>query len=68
MFWHMLTGIIDITLIELAEERNNYRKQVETLKTQKQKLEGLCRALQAERQSSPADTGTADKSEVAVQQ
>jgi chromosome segregation ATPase len=55
----------DVTLIELVEERNSLRKQLDTARTQKQKLEGLCRALQAERNattptssSTPTSTST----------
>ncbi|CAI7837635.1 unnamed protein product, partial [Closterium sp. NIES-53] len=39
----------DVSLIELLDERAAQRKQLETLQAQKQKLEGLCRLLQAER-------------------
>ncbi|KAF8021891.1 hypothetical protein BT93_G2126 [Corymbia citriodora subsp. variegata] len=39
----------DITLIELVDERERSKKQMEKLKNQKEKLESLCRSLQAER-------------------
>jgi len=41
----------DIALIDLAEERNLLRKQLETTKVQKKKLEDLCRAMQQERKN-----------------
>lgn len=64
----------DVTLIELVEERNSLRKQLDTVKGQKVKLEGLCRALQAERapsssslpipsSSSSSSTTTTDSSD-----
>ncbi|XP_010547385.1 PREDICTED: alpha-taxilin-like [Tarenaya hassleriana] len=39
----------DVTLIELVEERERLKKQLEKTKNQKEKLESLCRSLQAER-------------------
>jgi len=39
----------DLALITLAEERNNYKSQSDTLKGQKKRLEDLCRSLQTER-------------------
>eukprot|EP00898_Chlorokybus_atmophyticus_P005785 jgi/Chlat1/6207/Chrsp44S05745 len=39
----------DITLIELLDERNTLKKTLETTKSQKDKLESLCRSLQTER-------------------
>lgn len=39
----------DVTLIELVEEREHLKKQLEKTKNQKEKLESLCRSLQAER-------------------
>ncbi|KAJ4907441.1 Taxilin [Raphanus sativus] len=39
----------DLTLIELVEERERLKKQLEKTKNQKDKLESLCRSLQAER-------------------
>ncbi|KNA08836.1 hypothetical protein SOVF_159170 isoform B [Spinacia oleracea] len=39
----------DYTLIELVEERERMKKQLEKTKNQKEKLESLCRSLQAER-------------------
>lgn len=49
----------DITLIELVEERNGLKKQLDTVKAQKAKLEGLCRALQADRTTTtPSSSST----------
>lgn len=42
----------DITLIELVNERERLKKQLEKTKNQKEKLESLCRSLQAERKQS----------------
>ncbi|XP_052185603.1 uncharacterized protein LOC127797106 [Diospyros lotus] len=39
----------DVTLIELVEERERLKKQLEKSKNQKERLESLCRSLQAER-------------------
>ncbi|VVB15567.1 unnamed protein product [Arabis nemorensis] len=39
----------DITLVELVEERERLKKLLEKTKNQKDKLESLCRSLQAER-------------------
>ncbi|GJN08199.1 hypothetical protein PR202_ga26093 [Eleusine coracana subsp. coracana] len=39
----------DIALVKLIEERELTKKQMEKLKNQKEKLESLCRSLQAER-------------------
>ncbi|XP_057516812.1 uncharacterized protein LOC130798010 isoform X2 [Amaranthus tricolor] len=39
----------DYTLVELIEERERMKKQLEKTKNQKEKLESLCRSLQAER-------------------
>ncbi|GMH13325.1 hypothetical protein Nepgr_015166 [Nepenthes gracilis] len=39
----------DFTLVELLEERERMKKQLERTKNQKDKLESLCRLLQAER-------------------
>ncbi|KVI09748.1 alpha-taxilin isoform X1 [Cynara cardunculus var. scolymus] len=43
----------DITLIQLVEERERMKKQLEKTKNQKEKLESLCRSLQAERKQNP---------------
>ncbi|MBA0776034.1 hypothetical protein Gotri_011093 [Gossypium trilobum] len=49
----------DFTLIELVEERERMKKQLEKTKNQKEKLESLCRSLQAERkQSSTGSSGS----------
>ncbi|KAK9063011.1 hypothetical protein SSX86_016881 [Deinandra increscens subsp. villosa] len=50
----------DITLIQLVEERERMKKQLEKTKNQKEKLESLCRSLQAERKQSPAGQSNAD--------
>ncbi|KAG0489623.1 hypothetical protein HPP92_006486 [Vanilla planifolia] len=39
----------DIALVKLVEEREHMKKQVEKAKNQREKLESLCRSLQAER-------------------
>eukprot|EP00742_Colponemidia_sp_Colp-10_P006851 GILJ01007343.1.p1 GENE.GILJ01007343.1~~GILJ01007343.1.p1 ORF type:complete len:394 (+),score=98.93 GILJ01007343.1:36-1217(+) len=39
----------DVTLIEMLEERNTTRKQMDAFKVQKERLEALCRTLQTER-------------------
>ncbi|KAL7228717.1 hypothetical protein ACSBR2_007421 [Camellia fascicularis] len=39
----------DITLVELVEEREHLKKQLVKTRNQKEKLESLCRSLQAER-------------------
>ncbi|CAL5365661.1 unnamed protein product [Camellia sinensis] len=39
----------DITLVELVEEREHLKKQLEKTRNQKEKLESLCRSLQEER-------------------
>ncbi|KAF5729512.1 beta-taxilin isoform X1 [Tripterygium wilfordii] len=46
----------DVTLIELVGEREGLKKQLEKMKKQKEKLESLCRSLQAERKQ--ASTGS----------
>jgi predicted RNase H-like nuclease (RuvC/YqgF family) len=46
----------DVTIIELLDERASLKKQAETSKNQKEKLEALCRSLQAERKSAIAGT------------
>lgn len=47
----------DVTLIELVEEREQWKKQLEKVKNQKEKLESLCRSLQAERKQSSGGGG-----------
>lgn len=42
----------DVTLIGLVDEREGLKKQLEKTKNQKEKLEALCRSLQAERKQS----------------
>ncbi|KAL5724570.1 hypothetical protein ACHQM5_007811 [Ranunculus cassubicifolius] len=41
----------DVTLIQLVEEREMGKKQLEKLKNQKERLESLCRSLQIQRKS-----------------
>ncbi|TKY51562.1 Alpha-taxilin protein [Spatholobus suberectus] len=53
----------DVTLIELVDERERLKKQLEKTKNQKEKLESLCRSLQAERKQS----SSANKSNNSVQ-
>lgn len=50
----------DITLIQLVDERERMKKQLEKTKNQKEKLESLCRSLQAERKQNPSGQSNAD--------
>ncbi|PIA29168.1 hypothetical protein AQUCO_06200034v1 [Aquilegia coerulea] len=50
----------DVTLIELVEEREKWKRQLEKLKSQKEKLESLCRSLQAERKNTSGGTNDCD--------
>ncbi|KAK1421245.1 hypothetical protein QVD17_23434 [Tagetes erecta] len=50
----------DVTLIQLVEERERMKKQLEKTKNQKEKLESLCRSLQAERKQNPGGQSNAD--------
>ncbi|CAN4125588.1 unnamed protein product [Withania somnifera] len=50
----------DFTLIELAEEREFLKKQLEKTRNQKEKLEALCRSLQAERKSHSLPSSNSD--------
>ncbi|KAI9124676.1 hypothetical protein K1719_004598 [Acacia pycnantha] len=52
----------DITLIELVNEREHLKKQLEKTKNQKEKLESLCRSLQAERKQNLAGSKSDDNS------
>ncbi|PIN11983.1 hypothetical protein CDL12_15402 [Handroanthus impetiginosus] len=60
----------DVTLIELADERERLKKQLERTRNQKEKLESLCRSLQAERKtnsnSSPNSAGANTSDSVPV--
>ncbi|KAL5985791.1 hypothetical protein ACLOJK_027778 [Asimina triloba] len=47
----------DVSLIELVEEREILKKQLEKVKNKKEKLESLCRSLQAERKQNPSGSG-----------
>jgi chromosome segregation ATPase len=46
----------DVTVIDLLDERVSLKKQLETSKNQKDRLEALCRSMQAERKSAAAVT------------
>ncbi|XP_026394852.1 beta-taxilin-like isoform X2 [Papaver somniferum] len=48
----------DVTLRELVGEREHMKKQLEKLKNQKEKLESLCRSLQAQRKQSLAESSS----------
>ncbi|XP_057798981.1 uncharacterized protein LOC131014867 [Salvia miltiorrhiza] len=50
----------DVTLIELANERELLKKQLEKTRNQKDKLESLCRSLQAERKTNSAASNSSD--------
>ncbi|XP_019196632.1 PREDICTED: alpha-taxilin-like [Ipomoea nil] len=50
----------DIALIELAEEREQLKKQLEKMRNQKERLESLCRSLQAERKASSTAIASSD--------
>ncbi|KAI4384417.1 hypothetical protein MLD38_002579 [Melastoma candidum] len=47
----------DLTIIELVEDRERTKKQMEKMKNQKEKLESLCRSLQAKRKQNAVDSG-----------
>ncbi|KAJ4848591.1 hypothetical protein Tsubulata_020258, partial [Turnera subulata] len=50
----------DVTLIELVEEREKLKKQLEKTKNQKEKLESLCRSLQAERKQNATESNSCE--------
>ncbi|PON63046.1 Taxilin family [Trema orientale] len=50
----------DITLIELVDEHERLKKQLEKTKNQKEKLESLCRSLQAERKQNSIGSSNSD--------
>ncbi|VVA12275.1 PREDICTED: alpha-taxilin [Prunus dulcis] len=50
----------DVTLIELVDERERLKKQLEKTKNQKEKLESLCRSLQAERKQNSIGSNNSD--------
>ncbi|XP_044509256.1 beta-taxilin isoform X2 [Mangifera indica] len=56
----------DVTLIELVEERERLKKQLEKSKNQKEKLESLCRSLQAERKQNMAGSSSSDSVPVEI--
>ncbi|XP_068668323.1 uncharacterized protein [Aristolochia californica] len=49
----------DVTLIELVDEREYLKKQLDKVKNQKEKLESLCRSLQAQRKQNLAASSSA---------
>ncbi|CAK7325499.1 unnamed protein product [Dovyalis caffra] len=50
----------DVMLIELVEEREKLKKQLDKTKNQKEKLESLCRSLQAERKQNTTESNSCD--------
>ncbi|KAI4302341.1 hypothetical protein MLD38_038097 [Melastoma candidum] len=48
----------DLAIIELVEDGERTKKQLEKIKNQKEKLESLCRSLQAERKQNAANSAT----------
>ncbi|GAU15897.1 hypothetical protein TSUD_41190 [Trifolium subterraneum] len=56
----------DITLIELVDERERMKKQLEKTKNQKEKLESLCRSLQAERKQSLSENKSNNNNSVPI--
>ncbi|XP_041000343.1 alpha-taxilin [Juglans microcarpa x Juglans regia] len=50
----------DVTLIELVDERERMKKLLEKTKNQKEKLESLCRSLQAERKQSSIEVKSSE--------
>ncbi|KAB5538926.1 hypothetical protein DKX38_016459 [Salix brachista] len=50
----------DVMLIELVEEREKLKKQLDKTKNQKEKLESLCRSLQAERKQNTTESNSSD--------
>uniref|UniRef100_A0A0A9ETK8 Uncharacterized protein n=1 Tax=Arundo donax TaxID=35708 RepID=A0A0A9ETK8_ARUDO len=60
----------DIALVKLIEEREQTKKQIEKLKNQKEKLESLCRSLQAERKQGPSGSvpdATSNQTDLAME-
>lgn len=62
----------DVALVKLIEEREVMKKQLDKYKNQKEKLESLCRSLQAERKQSPSlntpDATTSDQADLTANQ
>ncbi|KAM0860039.1 hypothetical protein ACQ4PT_046793 [Festuca glaucescens] len=62
----------DVALVKLIEEREVMKKQLDKYKNQKEKLESLCRSLQAERKQSPSlstpDATTSDQADLTASQ
>lgn len=62
----------DVALVKLVEEREVMKKQLDKYKNQKEKLESLCRSLQAERKQSPSlntpDATTSDQADLTANQ
>ncbi|XP_022892897.1 beta-taxilin isoform X4 [Olea europaea var. sylvestris] len=54
----------DVTLIEFANERERLKKQLEKTRNQKEKLESLCRSLQAERKANSVKANSSDSVQV----
>ncbi|KAL2549563.1 Taxilin [Forsythia ovata] len=54
----------DVTLIELADERERLKKQLGKTRNQKEKLESLCRSLQAERKENSVGGNSSDSVQV----
>ncbi|MED6146615.1 hypothetical protein PIB30_036099 [Stylosanthes scabra] len=54
----------DITLIELVDERERLKKHLEKTTKQKEKLESLCRSLQAERKQSSSENKSSSNNSV----
>ncbi|KAH7537387.1 hypothetical protein FEM48_Zijuj03G0087100 [Ziziphus jujuba var. spinosa] len=63
LFLKNKTDKSDITLIELVDEREQLKKRLERTRNQKEKLESLCRSLQAERKE---NSGSNSSDSVAV--
>ncbi|KZV24272.1 hypothetical protein F511_01754 [Dorcoceras hygrometricum] len=50
----------DVILVELADERERLKKQLDRTRNQKEKLESLCRSLQAERRANTVGSNSLD--------
>ncbi|GBG60869.1 hypothetical protein CBR_g15990 [Chara braunii] len=61
-------GKSDVTIIQLLEERATQTKQMDTLRAQKERLESLCRSLQAELKIALAAANAAAAAAAAQQQ
>ncbi|XP_073224013.1 uncharacterized protein [Cicer arietinum] len=56
----------DITLIELVDECERMKKQLKKTQNQKEKLESLCRSLQAERKQSLSENNSNNNNSVTI--